>query len=321
MPPTPQTAQEVASDQHGAITLGQLRACGISRRRLERWLLDGTLQQHRRGVYRFRGAPLTWEAAVTVNVLVAGPNAVASRGTAARLLGLTRGAATSPIEVTVAGDQRTIRNGLIVHSTRKLAKEDLTTAAGIPCTNAARTIIDLAASLSRPQLIALVDDAICTRAVTRVALHRRALSLANGRARVDTIAKVTHPDAEGEFWSWLERTLGTHLKASDLPGASWNMAIRDEKGLIGGPPGGRLEGLIGVLNRPPCTPLSVCMSARCREKRPDGEHLLTVPGEVHGQKCTARYRTGREERLGCGRGPREATCRPCGSRSPWRASR
>lgn len=226
-------AHDIASGQHGAITRTQMRDVGVSQRQLNRWLREGTLQHHRRGVYRFRGAPRTWESAVAANVLAAGPSAAASRGTAARLLSLRRAATSSPIQVTVPGDRRTIRPGVIVHATRELPAGDVITVAGMRCTNAARTIIDLAAELSRFELIALVDDAICARLVGRGALHRRALALANGRARVDTIVKVTHPDADGEFWSWLERTLGRHVTESDLPQPVWNAPILDKAGLIG----------------------------------------------------------------------------------------
>jgi very-short-patch-repair endonuclease len=66
--------------------------------------------------------------------------------------------ALGPIEVTVPRGVRPRRPGIIVHR-RTLAPDDVTTHHGIPVTTPARTLIDLAVQLPRPQLERAINEA------------------------------------------------------------------------------------------------------------------------------------------------------------------
>jgi very-short-patch-repair endonuclease len=75
-------------------------------------------------------------------VLAAGPSAIASHRTAARLWGLVD--RSGPIEVLIPIDRRVRLAGVVAHRSRHLGSEDRSHRAGIPCASLVRTIIDAA---------------------------------------------------------------------------------------------------------------------------------------------------------------------------------
>jgi len=81
-------AAALARRQHGLLTTAQLSDAGIDPRTLARLVRPGLIAPMRRGVYRLPGAPATWAQAALAAVLAAGPDALTSHLTAARLWGL-----------------------------------------------------------------------------------------------------------------------------------------------------------------------------------------------------------------------------------------
>src|SRR5262249_48688268 len=73
--------------------------------------------------------------------------------------------------------------GVVIHRVARLDPVDVTTARnGFPVTTAVRTLIDVAAVVSEPELAAMLDRAITLRLVTRPALRDRLGTLgARGR--------------------------------------------------------------------------------------------------------------------------------------------
>jgi very-short-patch-repair endonuclease len=133
-------AAALASTQYGLVSVNQLRECGLSRD--QRTLLTNTRRLVRvaRGVYRFAGTPDHANAPLMQLVLLSG--GIASHRSAAALLGLVD---WPPLpEVTVARLANFRAEGR-VHRHQDLERQDIELIQGIPCTNAARTLIDIGA--------------------------------------------------------------------------------------------------------------------------------------------------------------------------------
>lgn len=222
--------------QRGHCTRAQALDTGLSAGQLRGRLQRGDLVVFHPRVYRLAGLPESWEADVTACLLAAGDDAVVSHGSAARLLGLERVRSAARIELTVPYGTRTkpgrawpfpVTSALRVHRTRQWEPSDTVHIAGLPVTRAARTLIDVAGRQPRHQTLALVDDAIGARLVSRGALFERARALRQGRPGVASIVDVTRPGAEGTFRSWLERHAGRLLRSGRIRGAQWNVAVND----------------------------------------------------------------------------------------------
>jgi hypothetical protein len=134
----------LAASQHGAFGLHQLIELGgsgsLARRRCERrvWRLAA------RGVFVIAGAPATFEQRVMVAVLSAGPGALASHRTAARLWEVS-GRMSVPVEITIPYGRKSNGTNGTVHRSRDLDLADPTARNGIPVTGLGRTVLDVAA--------------------------------------------------------------------------------------------------------------------------------------------------------------------------------
>ena len=102
--------------------------------------------------------PPTWEQHALANVLAGGPHAVLSHGGVARHRGLEL-FRRHPVEITeprrCSADLARLRthHSLVVDPDREIYR-------GIPCTSAARMIVDLSGRLAPPALGRVTDDAI-----------------------------------------------------------------------------------------------------------------------------------------------------------------
>jgi predicted transcriptional regulator of viral defense system len=171
---------EVARDQHGVVSLAEIKAAGLSARVAQNWAASGRLHRIHHGVYSI--APpelLSRRGHYMAAVLACGDNAVLSHRSAAALHGL-RATARSRIEVTVPGRVRRYRAGLQVHRSTTLTPADVTVKDGIPVTTVARTLADLA-------------DVLPDRAVERALEQAASLEILDGRALNDQLAR--HPRA------------------------------------------------------------------------------------------------------------------------------
>jgi very-short-patch-repair endonuclease len=136
------------------LTRPQLLNAGVDPGTIKRWVNAGRLVRIHQGVYALGHVPPSPHATRMAAVLACGPRAVLSHRSAAQLYGLIR--YTGPIEIT-APTKRT-RPGVIVHRT-KLTDADITRHWGIPTTSPARTLTDLAHTLSPGALTRAVNDA------------------------------------------------------------------------------------------------------------------------------------------------------------------
>jgi very-short-patch-repair endonuclease len=123
---------------------------------IEERLASSHLIQLHRGVYAVGHKRLRREGHWLAAVLAIGPGAVLSHRHAAALHGI-RSVAASQIDVSTT-KQRRAQAGIRIYSRRQLDPADVTTVAGIPVTAVARTLVDLAATVSRQQLERAVSE-------------------------------------------------------------------------------------------------------------------------------------------------------------------
>ena len=136
-----------AAETWGVLSIGELRECGLSYDAVSVRVRNGRLHRVHRGVYAVGHANPPLEGRFLAAVKACGRGAVLSHFAAAALWGLLDWDDRHP-EVTVHGRAPRAHPGLRVHRTSLLTSEDVAKHEGIAVTAPARTLLDLAASLS-----------------------------------------------------------------------------------------------------------------------------------------------------------------------------
>ncbi len=129
---------ELAARQHGVVARRQLMQLGFDAGAIKYRTGLGRLHPLHRGVYAVGHAKLTVHGKWMAAVLACGPGAVLSHRSAAALWELI----TAPAKIDVIGSGNR-RNGMQLHRTRSLPREDRAVHLGIPVTSVTRTILDL----------------------------------------------------------------------------------------------------------------------------------------------------------------------------------
>jgi very-short-patch-repair endonuclease/predicted transcriptional regulator of viral defense system len=178
-----------AAQQHGAVSLDQLRAAGVSQQRRRTMIANGTLVPHLPGVFLVGGSPPSWRRSLSAATLWL-PGAWASHRSAAALHGL-EGFDRAPIEIVVERWSRSRRaTGILVHESKDLRAGDLTTVDGIACCSLVRTLVDLPAVVSELRAGIALDHAARRRPGLLAAVEQRHLEVAR-RGRNGTVALRT----------------------------------------------------------------------------------------------------------------------------------
>jgi Transcriptional regulator, AbiEi antitoxin/Protein of unknown function (DUF559) len=193
----------LAARQHGVVTRSQLRDLGLSDRAISKRVAAGRLHRVHQGVFAVGHRRLPSFGAWSAAVLACGPGAALSHASAAALWDLRRSDAVY-VDVTVPRTGRRTRPGIRIHRPRRLPDSEVTTRRGSPLTTPARTILDLAATLSPSRLEHLLD--------------RAEIQELTDYPSLDAIARA-HPGHHGA--AKLQRELrtnyaGTNLTRSDL---------------------------------------------------------------------------------------------------------
>lgn len=151
-------AWELAGRQHGVITRRQLLALGFDTRSIEHRLARGRLHPVMRGVYAVGWPRLTRERRWMAATLACGDGAVLSHRSAAALWGI---GAENPgrIDVSVTRRCSLLRPGLHIRSRPTLALNSVVSRSGIPVTDPAQTLVDLATELPPLQMERTVNEA------------------------------------------------------------------------------------------------------------------------------------------------------------------
>ena len=154
-------AAAITRRQYGLVTWNQAIAASLTPAMVKSRIRAGTFVRVHRGVYRLGGSPRSWRQDALAAVMWGGDEAVASHGTAAKLWRFP----LSPraVEITVRARRSAPNPNIRVHRGLVSAKVVIE---GIPATNAARTLLDIADRLEPSLLETLVDDAITRRLTT-----------------------------------------------------------------------------------------------------------------------------------------------------------
>jgi Protein of unknown function (DUF559) len=124
---------------------------------ITRMCARGSLHRIHRGVYAVGHTALSRAGEWMAAVLAVGEGAVLSHLTAASLWNITR-RRTVPIEILV-GRRHNGLPGVTVHQARRLTEADVDARMGLPVTSLARTIVDLADTLTLGQLVNVIKGA------------------------------------------------------------------------------------------------------------------------------------------------------------------
>ena len=161
---------EIAARQYGAVTRGQLQACGLGSKAITIRVRKGQLHRVHQGVYTVGHPPLSPRERFMAAVLACGKGAVLSHGSAAVLWRLLR-PLDGPIHVSVPSSAgRKKRRGIHLHRAQALAESSpspsclqqeggqrgrllVTDRDNIPVTTVSRTIEDLRRSEFPPRLL------------------------------------------------------------------------------------------------------------------------------------------------------------------------
>lgn len=158
-------AAALARSQHGRSTRRQLQAIGISPRTIHRRVTTGGWTALPGGVIDLGTHQASWEQDLTATLLAAGGDrgqAWASHQTAGQLHQLLDLDAPRRHHITVPRHRRPrVPTGLL-HRVRSLPADERTLVAGFPATTVARTLLDLASSMTPARLEPVLWDA-CRR--------------------------------------------------------------------------------------------------------------------------------------------------------------
>jgi very-short-patch-repair endonuclease len=173
----------IAARSHGACTHGELLSVGVKSRAIERRVQSGALVTAQRGVYIVGPLVSEWtEVAVAIKA-VAG--SAAARTTAALFheFSWERWLKRQGLHIVGRNGAHLSGSPVIVHQTRHLPGHHIVTRNGLPVTSAARTICDLAPSLSIRRLAEFIERELAGQAVDLNALLSCHIELARSGRR------------------------------------------------------------------------------------------------------------------------------------------
>lgn len=156
---------DLAADQWGVLSTGELRTCGLTPSSITRRRERGHLHQLHLGVWAVGHPNPPWEGWLLAAVKACGPSALLSHYSAAELWGIVD-RLERIVDVTVRARGSRSIPGTRIHRTQVLADIDARIEAAIPVTSPARTLLDLASMLDAGPVRAAVRRALGLGCVT-----------------------------------------------------------------------------------------------------------------------------------------------------------
>ena len=220
-------ALRIAERQHGAVSVAQLKSCGVTARNIRTHVAAGRLVLVAPTVTVVCGTPETWYRRLQIGLLALGDDAWVSHEAAAALHGLDRSSQLVAEFTTLRGVRRRAPDWASVHTTTTVGPVDVITVCGFRCTSATRTILDLAAARASPdRLAAAVDSAMRLHLSAPLVLVERLTELRGpGRYGV-RLLDALFLDSGGE--SMLERRFLALIRDAGLPRPETQRRIRSD---------------------------------------------------------------------------------------------
>jgi putative AbiEi antitoxin of type IV toxin-antitoxin system len=168
--PQGQRLADLATRQHGVVSIRQLRRLGYSSSGVSRAVRNGTLHPIHRGVYAVGHIDIPLYGRCIAAVMAGGPDALLSHYSAAWMWGLSK-SHPAPFHVT-APSPRHARPPLVLHHARNLTPEDRARRERVPLTAVPRTLLDQAAVVPQRRLRRLIERTEELRLFDLVAVER-----------------------------------------------------------------------------------------------------------------------------------------------------
>jgi very-short-patch-repair endonuclease len=218
---------QIAETQYGLVTASQALGFGLSEYQIRRRVRSGRWRRVHPRVHAINGAPPTWHQSLMAACLWAGPCAAASHRAAARLWGLD-GVERRIVEISVPRKLRA--ESVIIHrlpdAHARISRRD-----GLPVTDVATTLFDLAAVVSPFQMEAALDSAIRMRMTYTSQLWNRLHEVArpgrNGMHLMRSLLEIRDP-ATAPAESQLELMLKRLIQRSALPKPTPQYTIKNK---------------------------------------------------------------------------------------------
>jgi hypothetical protein len=169
----------ISGENDGMFSRQDCRGLGVSPGVLRRRISSGAWVPVGAAALRFRGSPLTWRGTVRAALWDAGPDALASHGTAARLHRFP-GFFDGPVELLVPRALDHVCTIATIHESRRFHRVENTVLTGLPTVAAADTLVHLAPQLSVRKMEWLLDELWAGRRMAVPAVQRAFDRLAPG---------------------------------------------------------------------------------------------------------------------------------------------
>jgi very-short-patch-repair endonuclease len=213
----------IARSQQGIVSASQLAAAGFGPNAIARRVAGGWLVRRHAGVYQLgvHGGPFGDEMAA---FMACGPGSVLGHWASMAVFEV-RGRDGRPVDVLVPRDFAGQLDGVRRHVTRWLAPGDVVERHGMPVTVPARTLLDLAATISQRELERLVEDTQVRR-LTSVGELQAMVERGAGRRGVRKLRAIVEELDEPLFTrSEAERLLLATVRAANLPLPRTNVRV------------------------------------------------------------------------------------------------
>jgi hypothetical protein len=202
----------LATPDHGVVTRRELLDAGVTSDEIKHRLRTGALLPEYRSVYRVGHRAPSVEASYLAAVKACGEGALLSGLAAAHLLGPLKGKPPPP-EVTTAKERRV--RGVPTRRSPSICLNDAAEWRGVPVTNTARTLVDLAPQLSAERLARACHEAGVLHR-TRPAMVERLLARQPNTPGARKLRAVINGDVK-VLLSKLEKRFLERLREAELP--------------------------------------------------------------------------------------------------------
>ena len=189
-------------------------------------LAAGSLWPRHQGVYSVGCSIELPFARETAALLAVGPNAMLSHQSAALVWGIGHERPDdAPVDVLIGPRRRTRRDGIAAHRTNRLERAEIRVHERLPVTSPARTLRDIAGTVTMRELERAVDEAL-TRRIVRLAQLRAAVAGDKGRRGGPILAALLeHRGNSTVTRSQAEERMLEIVRAANFPSPETNVHV------------------------------------------------------------------------------------------------